>query len=102
MLVNNKHKIIATQRITLIVAFLLLLVKFAAYFLTHSNTILTDALESIVNVVAGAFGLFSVYVAALPKDQNHPYGHGKIEFVSAAVEGVLILMAGILIFIKSF
>lgn len=100
-LLSKKHKIIDTQRITLIVAGLLLIVKFVAYFLTHSNTILTDALESIVNVVAGAFGLFSVLVAALPKDQNHPYGHGKIEFVSAAVEGVLILMAGILIVIKS-
>ena len=71
-LVSKKHKIIDTQRITLIVAGLLLIVKFVAYFLTHSNTILTDALESIVNVVAGAFGLFSVLVAALPKDQNHP------------------------------
>jgi len=94
-----KH--IATQRITLIIGVILLGIKFIAYFLTHSNTILTDALESIVNVVAGAFGLFSLHIAAMPKDENHPYGHGKIEFVSAAVEGVLILMAGILILIKS-
>lgn len=92
---------ISIQRLTLIIGAILLVIKFIAYFLTHSNTILTDALESIVNVVAGAFGLFSLYVAALPKDENHPYGHGKIEFVSAAVEGVLILMAGILILIKS-
>ncbi|BDS09423.1 cation diffusion facilitator family transporter [Aureispira anguillae] len=94
-------RLIATQRVTLIVGIILLGIKFIAYFLTHSNTILTDALESIVNVVAGAFGLFSLYVAALPKDENHPYGHGKIEFVSAAVEGVLILIAGLLIVIKS-
>lgn len=94
-------KLITTQRITLVVGILLLGIKFIAYFSTHSNTILTDALESIVNVVAGAFGLFSLYIAALPKDENHPYGHGKIEFVSAAVEGVLILIAGILILIKS-
>ena len=92
---------ISIQRLTLIIGAILLIIKFIAYFLTHSNTILTDALESIVNVVAGAFGLFSLYIAALPKDENHPYGHGKIEFVSAAVEGVLILMAGILILIKS-
>jgi cation diffusion facilitator family transporter len=96
---SNKH--ISTQRIILVVGSILLIIKFVAYFLTHSNTILTDALESIVNVVAGAFGLFSLHIAALPKDENHPYGHGKIEFVSAAVEGVLIIMAGILIFIKS-
>lgn len=98
-MINNK--LITTQRITLLVGVVLLVIKFIAYFLTHSNTILTDALESIVNVVAGGFGLFSLYIAALPKDENHPYGHGKIEFVSAAVEGVLISMAGILILIKS-
>lgn len=90
-----------TQKLTLVVGIVLLLIKFTAYFLTQSNTILTDALESIVNVVAGAFGLFSLSVAALPKDENHPYGHGKIEFISAAVEGILILVAGILIIGKS-
>lgn len=94
-------RLISTQQITLIVGAFLLIIKFVAYFLTHSNTILTDALESIVNVVAGGFGLFSLHIAALPKDENHPYGHGKIEFVSAAVEGVLILIAGILILTKS-
>lgn len=94
-------KQITIQRLTLVIGGLLLIIKFAAYFLTHSNTILTDALESIVNVVAGAFGLFSLHIAAMPKDANHPYGHGKIEFVSAAVEGVLILMAGLLISFKS-
>jgi len=95
------NRLITTQRITLLVGIILLIIKFIAYFLTSSNTILTDALESIVNVVAGGFGLFSLYIAALPKDENHPYGHGKIEFVSAAVEGVLISMAGVLILIKS-
>jgi cation diffusion facilitator family transporter len=93
---------ISIQKLTLGVGLLLLIIKFVAYFLTDSNTILTDALESIVNVVAGAFGLFSLYVSALPKDENHPYGHGKIEFVSAAVEGSLIIIAGIGILAKSF
>lgn len=93
--------LLATQRITLLIGVLLLLVKFLAYFLTQSNAILTDALESIVNVVAGGFGLLSLSIAALPKDENHPYGHGKIEFVSAAVEGSLILVAGLVIIIKS-
>ena len=95
------QKLISTQKITLIIGGILLIVKFGAYFLTHSNTILTDALESVVNVIAGGFGLFSLYIAALPKDKNHPYGHGKIEFISAAVEGILIIIAGILIFGKS-
>lgn len=75
----------------------LLIVKFAAYYLTHSVSILTDALESIVNVVAGFIGLYSLYVAAKPKDIDHPYGHGKAEFVSAAVEGTLVFSAGLLV-----
>lgn len=76
----------------------LLIIKLIAYFLTDSVAILTDALEGIVNVVAGFFGLFSLYLSAKPKDEDHPYGHGKIEFVSAAVEGTMIFMAGLLIF----
>lgn len=80
---------------------LLLIAKFLAYHLTKSNTVLTDALESIVNVVAGALGLYSLIIAAMPKDENHPYGHGKIEFISAGVEGTLIILAGGLIVIKS-
>lgn len=92
---------IAIQKLTLGIGSFLLLIKFAAYFLTDSTTILTDALESIVNVVAGVFGLFSLYISARPKDENHPYGHGKIEFVAAAVEGSLIIIAGIGILGKS-
>ncbi len=80
---------------------LLLLAKFWAYWLTQSNTVLTDALESIVNVVAGALGLYSLVVSAMPRDENHPYGHGKIEFISAGVEGTLIVVAGLLIVAKS-
>lgn len=76
---------------------ILLVVKFVAYYLTHSVAILTDALESIVNVVAGFIGLYSLYIAAKPRDVNHPYGHGKAEFISAAVEGTLVFAAGALI-----
>lgn len=72
-----------------------------AYFLTHSNAILTDAAESIVNVLASAFAFYSIYLTTLPKDENHPYGHGKVEFFSAFVEGVLISVAGIIIILKS-
>jgi cation diffusion facilitator family transporter len=75
--------------------------KFVAYGLTNSNTILTDALESIVNVVAGAFALYSIILASKPKDEDHPYGHGKIEFISAGFEGILIILAGVLIMWKS-
>jgi cation diffusion facilitator family transporter len=80
-----------------VLSLILFATKIIAYFLTHSLAILTDALESIVNVLAGFIGLYSLYVAAKPKDSDHPYGHGKAEFVSSAVEGTLIIGAGILI-----
>ena len=88
---------IRLQRWITIASCILLVVKFAAYFITHSVAVLTDALESIVNVVAGGIGLYSLYVAAKPRDLNHPYGHGKAEFISAAVEGTLVLSAGAMI-----
>jgi cation diffusion facilitator family transporter len=75
--------------------------KIIAYYLTHSLSILSDALESIVNVLAGFIGLYSLYVAAKPKDIEHPYGHGKAEFISAAAEGGLIISAGVLIFYET-
>lgn len=78
-----------------------MLAKFVAYFITNSNAILTDAAESIVNVLASAFAFYSIYLTTLPKDENHPYGHGKVEFFSAFVEGVLIGIAGIIITFKS-
>lgn len=76
--------------------------KIIAYYLTHSLAILSDALESIVNVLAGFIGLYSLYVAAKPKDIEHPYGHGKAEFISAAAEGALIIAAGFLILYETF
>lgn len=80
---------------------MLMLLKFGAYFITQSNAILTDAAESIVNVVASSFAFYSIYLSSLPRDQNHPYGHGKVEFFSAFVEGVLIMLAGNIIIFKA-
>lgn len=87
--------------ISLFVSIILMLAKFTAYFLTNANAILTDAAESIVNVIASAFAFYSIYLTTLPKDENHPYGHGKVEFFSAFVEGVLIGIAGIIIVFKA-
>lgn len=81
--------------LVLIISTVLMLVKFTAYWLTHSNAILTDAIESIVNVLAGSFALFSIYYASKPKDEDHPYGHGKIEFFSSGFEGGMITIAGV-------
>lgn len=83
------------------ISVLLLAVKFIAYYVTHSVSILTDALESIVNVAAGFIGLYSLYIAAKPRDIDHPYGHGKAEFISAAIEGTLITSAGAIIIYKA-
>ncbi|MCC7402551.1 MAG: cation transporter [Chitinophagaceae bacterium] len=83
------------------ISVVLLVIKFIAYYSTHSVTILTDALESIVNVVSGFIGLYSLHIAAKPRDKDHPYGHGKAEFISAAVEGTLIGSAGTIIFYKA-
>ncbi len=85
------------QKWVVTVAVILFLLKVVAYILTQSVSILTDALESTVNVVAGFIGLYSLYVAAKPSDTDHPYGHGKAEFLSAAVEGTLIIIAGLII-----
>ena len=83
------------------VSFALLLVKLFAYYMTNSVSVLTDALESIVNVVAGFFGLYSLQLSSKPKDVEHPYGHGKIEFISAAVEGVMVSVAAVFILFES-
>jgi cation diffusion facilitator family transporter len=83
------------------ISVLLLVVKFIAYYLTNSVSILTDALESIVNVAAGFIGLYSLFIAAKPRDIDHPYGHGKAEFISAAIEGTLITSAGAIIIYKA-
>lgn len=83
--------------LSLVVGTLLLGLKYLAYQLTGSTAILSDALESIVNVVAALFAIGGLVVAGWPADRNHPYGHGKIEFFSAAFEGGLIAFAAILI-----
>lgn len=92
---------IRIQTYVAVVAVVLFLVKITAYYLTRSVSILTDALESIVNVIAGFIGLYSLHVAAKPKDIDHPYGHGKAEFLSAAIEGTLISVAGLIIIYES-
>src|SRR6202012_173656 len=87
--------------ISLVTGIVLMLAKFFAYFITSSNFILTDAAESVVNVLASSFAFFSIYLSSQPRDENHPYGHGKVEFFSVFIEGTLILVAGIVIIVKS-
>ena len=89
------------QKKVALIGVLLFVVKFIAWYMTSSVAILTDALESIINVVSGFVGLYSLYLSALPKDQNHPYGHGKVEFISASIEGALISIAGVIIIFQA-
>ncbi len=88
---------LSVQKKIVCVSSLLLVAKFAAYYMTNSVGILTDALESIVNVVAGAISLYSLHLAIKPKDKDHPFGHGKIELISASSEGIMIILAGVMI-----
>ena len=85
------------QQLVFFTALVLFVIKLVAWYLTNSVAILTDALESTVNVIAGGVGLYSIYLSNQPKDENHPYGHGKVEFISAAIEGTLIVLAGFFI-----
>ena len=101
MEINAAQVNIRIQRLVVVVSVLLFIAKVAAYFLTGSIAILTDALESTVNVVTGFTGLFSLIVAARPRDGNHPYGHGKVELVSASFEGIMIVVAGGVIIYES-
>ena len=89
------------QKIVAFVGVVLLAIKLAAWYITDSVAILTDALEGIVNVIAAFIGLYSLYLSAQPKDSNHPYGHGKVEFISAGIEGVMIAFAGLWIIFEA-
>jgi cation diffusion facilitator family transporter len=88
---------IRLQAWVLTIGLVLMAIKFIAWRVTHSNAVLSDALESIVNVAAGAFALYSLHLAAKPRDREHPYGHGKVEFISAGAEGSLVAIAGVVI-----
>jgi cation diffusion facilitator family transporter len=79
----------------------LTVVKFAAYFLTGSAVVFSDAMEGIVNVAAASFALYSIVLAHQPPDESHPYGHGKVEFLSSGFEGGMILLAAVAAAVKA-
>ncbi|MFA6236199.1 MAG: cation diffusion facilitator family transporter [Bacteriovorax sp.] len=97
---SNEERKFASM-LSLIVGVLLLAFKFYAYHITNSQSIFSDALESIVNVVAAIITVIVIIVAAKPADMDHPYGHGKIESMASTFEGGAILLAGILIVIQA-
>jgi cation diffusion facilitator family transporter len=79
--------------LSIVAALVTLAMKSAAYWLTGSVGLLSDAVESIVNLVAALTALFCLWFAARPVDSSHTYGHEKIEYFSSGLEGVLILVA---------
>lgn len=84
------------------VGLVVLALKFGAYWLTGSLALYSDALESIINVVAAGAAFIALRVASKPADGGHPYGHHKAEYFSAVIEGVMIVLAAILILIKAY
>jgi cation diffusion facilitator family transporter len=75
--------------------------KSAAYLLTGSVGLLSDALESVVNLVAAVLALLAIRIAARPADDTHHFGHGKVEYFSAGAEGLMILIAALLIVVSA-
>ena len=79
------------------VGILMVFGKWYAYLITGSAAIMSDAAESVVHVVAVGFAVFSLWLSHRPADESHPYGHEKISFFSAGIEGALIVLAAVVI-----
>ena len=87
--------------VALVAGVLITGLKFFAYLTTDSVAVLSDALESIVNILAASFMIYALWLSSRPADESHPYGHGKVEFIAVAFESLFILAAGILIAITA-
>lgn len=83
---------------SIFVALLVLAIKFAAWRMSGSVALYSDALESIVNVIAALIAWVAILVSRKPADKNHQFGHHKAEYFSAVVEGVLVVLAALFIF----
>lgn len=95
--INSDKLKIRTAQISLIVGLAIFVIKIAAYIITGSSAIFSDAAESVVHIIATGMVLYSIILSARPPDKSHLYGHGNIEYFSAGVEGLLIVIAAITI-----
>ena len=93
---KSKENFEIQKKLTLVIVSLFI-IKLIAWYYTNSVAILTDTLEYTINVISGFIGLYSLFLSSLPKDRNHPYGHGKVEFLSATIEGTLMVVSGFVI-----
>lgn len=94
---HQQNRVKTALRISFFISFLSLAVKGAAYLLTDSITAMSDAIESVVHVIAVGFVLYGFTISQKPADDDHLYGHERIEFLSVGVEGVVIILAGLTI-----
>jgi len=101
LLQHVPHLELRAALVSVAVGIALATVKFVAYFLTGSAAVFSDAMESVVNVAASGVAAYALAVAHAPADREHPYGHGKIEFMSAGFEGGMILLAAIVITVRA-
>jgi cation diffusion facilitator family transporter len=83
------------------VGIVMVVLKLGGYYVTHSTAILSDAAESVVHVVAVVFAAYSLRLSFKPADESHRYGHAKISFFSAGLEGGMILIAAGFIYVES-
>lgn len=93
----RKRRKLKAAYLTLVTGILLLGIKFSAFYITQSAAIFSDAAESIINVATALFGIVSLKIALRPPDEDHPYGHGKAEYFSSGFEGILVIIAGLVI-----
>jgi cation diffusion facilitator family transporter len=98
---SGKRVAVRAGVISLVAGTVIMGTKFVAWMVTGSTALLADAAESVVNVMAAAVVTASVVVASRPADADHPYGHGKAEYLSAAVEGGMIVIAATLIVVEA-
>ncbi|HSB51453.1 MAG TPA: cation diffusion facilitator family transporter [Dissulfurispiraceae bacterium] len=101
-LTNNRSSLVRFAWLSIAAAVLTIGLKAAAYLLTGSVGLLSDALESVVNLVGALMALAMLTVAVRPADEEHPYGHDKAEYFSSGVEGSLIVLAAVSIAVAAF
>ena len=96
------RRVVRLALLGVFVGIVVLGLKYAAYLVTGSVALYSDALESIINVATALAAFFAVRLSAVPPDANHPYGHDKAEYLSAVLEGALIVIAALAIMRKAY
>lgn len=96
------HRTVTIALASIVVGALVFTIKYAAYHVTGSVALYSDALESLINIAAALAALAALRLSARPADRSHPYGHHKVEYFSAVLEGVLIVGAALIIMREAY